>query len=246
MAILALATSGPHAAVGLRTSDGALDILPLGAGAERGRGVTPAIDALLRRHGLSPSDLRGVAVDLGPGSFTGVRVGVATAKAIALARAIPVVGVTSLEALAVAAGPAEHPLLVLRDARAGEAYFQLFRPAEGTVGSGAGGPPSRLTKAARGRAGDVRLALEERGIARVIAVGEDAERLAVTLPLEGLLAGVRTPDAGPAAILSIALPRFEAGTTDDADALAPRYLQPSTPERRLAEREGAGGGAAKP
>jgi len=107
-------------------------------------------------------------------------------------------------------------------------------------------PPFRLMKPARGRADAIRQALEERSIAKALAVGEDAERLAITMPLAGLLAGVRTPDAGPDAILALALPRFAAGTTDDPDTLAPRYLQPSTPERRLAEeaaRRAGGGGA---
>ena len=69
---------------------------------------------------------------------------------------------------------------------------------------------------------------------KVLAVGEDAERLALTLELHGCLAGVRGPVAGPAEVLALALPRFLAGTTDDPDTLAPLYLQPSTPERRLA------------
>jgi tRNA threonylcarbamoyladenosine biosynthesis protein TsaB len=237
VAILALSTSGPHAAVGLRTDDGRVALRPLGSGAERGRGVVPTVDALLRDAGLAARDLKGVAVDVGPGSFTGVRVGVATAKALAAGLGVPVVGVTSLDALAVAAGPAEHPLLVLRDARAGEAYFALYRalPAPLAPGAPAVSPPHRVSRPARGRAQDIAAALEERSIAKVLAVGEDAERLAVTLPLTGLLAGVRTPDAGPEAVLSLALPRFEAGTVDDAEALAPRYLQPSTPERRLEE-----------
>jgi tRNA threonylcarbamoyladenosine biosynthesis protein TsaB len=237
VAILALATSGPHAAVGLRTEDGRVEVRALGDGAERGRGVTPAVDALLAARGLGPKDLTGVAVDLGPGSFTGVRVGVATAKALATALSIPVVGVVSLEALVVAAGPAGSPVLALRDARAGEAYFGLWKPIEEAPAPGAplAGALHRLMKPTRGRAVDVLAALSERGIERVIAVGEDAERLAVTLPLQGCLGGVRTPDAGPEAVLSVALPRFATGTVDDPLTLAPRYLQPSTPERRLEE-----------
>jgi tRNA threonylcarbamoyladenosine biosynthesis protein TsaB len=238
VAILALATSGPHASVGLLVEGRPLAVRALGSGAERGRGVAPAVDALLTEHGLRPADVRGIAVDVGPGSFTGVRVGVATAKAMAFGLSVPVVGVESLEALAVAAGPADAPLLVLRDARAGEAYFGLYRPLATPASPEAPppAPPSRLMKASRGRADAIRAALEERSIARAIAVGEDAERLAITLPLTGLLAGVRTEAAGPAAILALALPRLRAGTTDDVDALAPRYLQPSTPERRLEER----------
>lgn len=231
MRFLTLATSGPHGAVGVAEGDGPVETVVLGSGAERGRGLMPAIEEAISRRGWAPRDLTGVAVDVGPGSFTGTRVGVATAKAICLGLSIPAVAVSSLDALAFAAGSSPIPLLALRDARAGEAYFALYEPTEGE--GPIAGRIRRLTRLARGRTDAVRAAMEERGIARVIAVGEDAERLAVTMPLSGLLAGCRTPDASPAAVLALALPRFLAGTVDDPVALAPSYLQPSTPEARL-------------
>jgi tRNA threonylcarbamoyladenosine biosynthesis protein TsaB len=240
MRLVALATSGPHPAVGLWTGEGPVETVALGARAERGRGVTTALADLLERRGLAPSDLTGVAVDVGPGSFTGVRVGVATAKSLAIALGIPVVGVSSLEALALAAGPCDTPVLALRDARAGEAYFALWRPPTTEAGShpiAATPAPVRIARPARGTVAAIRLALEERGIPKAMAVGEDAERLAVTLGLGPVLAGVRTPDAGPEEVLRLAVRRFASGTTDDAEALAPAYLQPSTPERRLAGEE---------
>jgi tRNA threonylcarbamoyladenosine biosynthesis protein TsaB len=240
MRLLALATSGPLGAVGAAdTADtsGPVEAVRLGDGAERGRGVAPAVEEVLRRRGWKPTDVEGVAVDVGPGSFTGSRVGVATAKGICLGLGVPAVAVSSLDALALAAGPTSVPLLCLRDARAGEAYFALY--AAPVEGSEEASRPRRLTRLGRGTAADIRRALEERGVPKVLAVGEDAERLAVTLPLSGLLAGVRTPVAGPEAVLAVAIPRFHAGTTDDAASLAPAYLQPSTPEARLAARGGA-------
>lgn len=71
----------------------------LGAGMIHGREVAPAVEALLRAAGLAPKDLGLVAVDVGPGSYTGVRVGVATAKGLAMGTGCPVVGVGSLEAM---------------------------------------------------------------------------------------------------------------------------------------------------
>jgi tRNA threonylcarbamoyladenosine biosynthesis protein TsaB len=229
--LLLLATSGPSASVGYAPGDGPVEAVPLGSGSERGRGVLRVVHELLAGKGLGPKDLEGIAVDVGPGSFTGVRVGVATAKALALGLSIPVVGITSLDALAVAAGPTTDPLLCLRDARAEEAYFALYEP---TPADGADRPPRRMGRLRRGTADSIREALEERGLRKALAIGEDAERLAVTMRLHPHLAGVRTPVVGPVEVALLALPRFRAGTADDPDALAPCYLQPSTPERRLA------------
>lgn len=236
MNLLALAMSGPFPAVGLSVGGGPVETVALGGGAERGRGVTKAIAALLARAGLEPAQLSGIAVDVGPGSFTGTRVGVATAKGFAIGRGTPLAGVSSLEALALVAGPSRLPLLTLRDARNGEAYFALWTappaPADGTPFD-ATPRPTRIARPARGPVAALRAALAERGLDKVVAVGEDAERLALTLPLTGVLAGVRTDPPTAEAVLRIAWPRFLAGTTDDPDALAPAYLQPSTPEQRL-------------
>lgn len=215
-------------------------VVPLGDGTERGRGILREIDRLLEAHGVARRNLEGVAVEVGPGSFTGVRVGVATAKAIALGLSIPIVGVVSLDALALAAGPCDREILALRDARSGEAFFAIYRatesPPDGSSDARPVALPKRLQKPTRGPAALIRAYLEERGISKVLAVGEDAERLAITLPLAGLLAGVRTPAVTPVEVLAWARPRFENGTTDDPDALAPLYLQPSTPEKVLAEK----------
>jgi hypothetical protein len=126
----------------------------------------------------------------------------------------------------------------------GEAFVALYRataaPADDAPATRPPALPKRLQKPTRGPASLIRAYLEERGLAKVLAVGEDAERLAITLPLAGLLGGVRTPPVTPIEILAWARPRFEARTTDDPDALAPLYLQPSTPEKVLeAKREAA-------
>jgi tRNA threonylcarbamoyladenosine biosynthesis protein TsaB len=242
--LLALATAGPFSSVGLSDGRGVVVSRALGDGAERGRGILREVDALLREQGLAPKDLDGIVVEAGPGSFTGVRLGVATAKGLASGLDRPVVGVSSLDALAHAAGPADHEVLALRDARSGEAWFALYRrgPAPGPT-SGEPPLPSRLQKPTRGDGAMIRAYVEERGLGKVLAVGEDAERLAVTLHLSGLLAGVRTPAVCAADLVALALPRFAAGTTDDVDALAPIYLQPSTPEKVLAAKRGGTAGA---
>jgi tRNA threonylcarbamoyladenosine biosynthesis protein TsaB len=72
--------------------------------------LAPAVEALLDRCGLKSSDLDVIAVAIGPGSFTGIRIGLALAKGLALARHIPLVGVPTLDVLAAAQPPQPLPM----------------------------------------------------------------------------------------------------------------------------------------
>lgn len=83
----------------------------------------PAIGALLARNDLSYADLRRVAVTTGPGSFTGLRIGLSAARGLGLANDIPIIGVPTLLALSLVA---DGPALVTIDARRGERYVQSF------------------------------------------------------------------------------------------------------------------------
>jgi tRNA threonylcarbamoyladenosine biosynthesis protein TsaB len=88
--------------------------------------LMPAIEEMCRRAGWSVEDLDGVAVDVGPGLFTGLRVGLATARAIAMARDIPAAAVQSLECLAYPHRRRPGPLVAVVDARRGEVYSAVF------------------------------------------------------------------------------------------------------------------------
>jgi tRNA threonylcarbamoyladenosine biosynthesis protein TsaB len=87
---------------------------------------------MLGRHGLSLGDVTGFAVGLGPGSFTGLRIGLATVKGLAYARRIPVGGASSLAALALD-GPDAVPMAAVSVARRGELYVGRYRRTGGTV-----------------------------------------------------------------------------------------------------------------
>ncbi len=113
----------------------------------------PALDALLADEGLAPTNLGGVAVDVGPGSFTGTRVGVTAAKTLAWALRVPVVGVLSLRAIARAAPP-DLEVLALRDAGRGQVYFARYGRTEEGV-------RPELVPPRRGIAADVRAAQGE-------------------------------------------------------------------------------------
>jgi tRNA threonylcarbamoyladenosine biosynthesis protein TsaB len=85
------------------------------------------VDRLLQDCGWTPADLEGLAVSVGPGSFTGLRVGIATVKGLALALSLPVAAVPTLDALAATLPFAGAPVCPLLDARKGEVYCSLYR-----------------------------------------------------------------------------------------------------------------------
>jgi len=89
--------------------------------------LLPAIDRLLRRAGVGVPELAAFAVAIGPGSFTGLRIGVATVKGLAFGSQAPVAAVSTLAALARAAGDGPEPVVALLDARRGEVYAGAFR-----------------------------------------------------------------------------------------------------------------------
>lgn len=94
--------------------------------------LMPMIAAVMDEAGAEFSDLDRVAVTVGPGSFTGLRVGVAAARGIALAAEKPAVGVTTLDALAPLPGSENHAQASVIDARHGHVYAQI-RDADGTL-----------------------------------------------------------------------------------------------------------------
>src|SRR5690606_17880913 len=108
----------------------------------------PALDDLLVRAGHVYADLTRIAVTTGPGSFTGLRIGLSAARGLGLARKLPVVGVPSLLAVSLAA-PDEAPVSVLLDARRDEAYLQTF------AAPGVPHGPARILPMADARAGVV-------------------------------------------------------------------------------------------
>lgn len=120
--LLAIDTAGPRLQLAL-LRDGHTDTLVEDMPTGQAERIFPAIAELLARSGAAYADLTRVATTTGPGSFTGVRIGLSAARGLGLALGIPVIGVPSLFAISLAA---DGPTAVLLDARRDEAYFQLF------------------------------------------------------------------------------------------------------------------------
>ncbi len=95
--------------------------------------LTPSIEFVCRQARVELSEIGAVAVDVGPGLFTGLRVGVATAKALAQALRVPVIPISSLDLLAFPARFTDRVIAAVIDARRGELFSALYRPVPGGV-----------------------------------------------------------------------------------------------------------------
>src|SRR5713101_4046455 len=127
MRMLAIETATPAQSVALLDEDRLLAEVSYDAKGSRGGLLLPTVDHVLRKAGVAAKDLDAVAVSIGPGSFTGLRVGLATAKGLALGTGATVVGVPTLEALAEGYAHANVTICALLDAYRGEMYMALFR-----------------------------------------------------------------------------------------------------------------------
>ncbi len=95
--------------------------------------LAPMIEFVRQQAGISFREIDVVAVDIGPGSFTGMRVGIASAKAIAQTLDVPLIGIISLDILAQALGPIDDVVVSVIDARRGEMYWSMYRQQQGAT-----------------------------------------------------------------------------------------------------------------
>ncbi|MGH7501431.1 MAG: tRNA (adenosine(37)-N6)-threonylcarbamoyltransferase complex dimerization subunit type 1 TsaB [Longimicrobiales bacterium] len=131
--LLALDTATPLGTVAIGRATNVLAEVTIGVEARHAESLLPAIDFALRHAGLERSDLGGVIVGGGPGSFTGVRIAGATAKALVSALALPMYAWSSLMMLAAGTGES-GPVCALFDARRGEVYAACYQFALGEDG----------------------------------------------------------------------------------------------------------------
>lgn len=127
MNILAFETSTDPGSVAL-WRDGEVTARSCPAGRSNSETLLPLADATLREHGLGFADLDGIAFGKGPGSFTGLRVSCGVAQGLAVARGLPLLGVGTLEAMALASGG--ERVVVTLDARMREVYYGRFEQGE--------------------------------------------------------------------------------------------------------------------
>lgn len=147
---LAIATATPQVSVALQGPHGLSGSVVVRAGRRHGETLAPAIESLLSLVGITLADVERVAVDTGPGLFTGLRVGVSTAKALGSALNVPLVPCSSLDLLAHPHRHLGRPVASVVDARRGEVFWALYEPVGGgmaAVTDPAVGPPEAVTEA---------------------------------------------------------------------------------------------------
>jgi tRNA threonylcarbamoyladenosine biosynthesis protein TsaB len=126
--VLALDTTTPRGSLAIADDQGLLAEARVLTGNGHSRWVLGAADSLLRGLGIAPSAIDGFAVTVGPGSFTGLRVGISSVQGLALAAGRPCVGLSTLDVLALAAAGRGHAarIVALMDAFRGETYAAAY------------------------------------------------------------------------------------------------------------------------
>jgi tRNA threonylcarbamoyladenosine biosynthesis protein TsaB len=219
--VLAVETSTPQTTVSIGNEQGVIGSVLLSWSRGHSEIVTPAINSLLDWSELRLSQVGGVAVGVGPGLFTGLRVGVATARALAQVLMVPLVGIGSLDVLAFPARHSRWRIGAVSDAKRGEVFYAFYRPVPGGV--------ARETEVAVGSPERLAAELEASGEEHLL-VGGGALLYRRTLrevgtPLEFASFALAFPNAE--ALLELALPRLHREEYTRPEEVVPYYVRKS-------------------
>ena len=231
MRILAFETSAKAGSVALLEDDRLLGEYYCETGLTHSQTVMPMAEQLLKTCGCTTKDVQAVAVAAGPGSFTGVRIGVAAAKGFAWGAEIPCYGVSTLEAMARQLGIWQGYVLPVMDARRQQVYNALFRVIAGKV--------ERVCP-------DRAISLEDLGkeiknLSESVFLVGDGSVLCYNTLKESVPQLVLPPEhrmhQRATGVGLAALEQIAAGDPGDAAALQPNYLRLSQAERERVARE---------
>ena len=230
MLILAFETSAKAASVALLEEGKLLGEAYQNTGLTHSQTLMVMAENLLSQCGKTVADVTDVAVAAGPGSFTGVRIGVAAAKGFAWGRELPCYGVSTLESMALGLGAWQGYVCPCMDARRSQVYNALFYVNKGTV-----------TRVCEDRAISLaELGEELKKLEEPIFLVGDGSNLCYNTLLESVPNLVLPPEhrmhQRASGVALAALEKIRAGESDDAKALTPNYLRLSQAERERAER----------
>jgi tRNA threonylcarbamoyladenosine biosynthesis protein TsaB len=221
--VVGIDTSTPQVSVAIGTETSILGRVQI-AGKARQESVIPALEQLLAWTGVSLDQIGGFAVGIGPGLFTGLRVGVETAKTLAQVTKSPLLAISSIDALAYAVRHTERTIVAVIDARRKEVFSASYRQVPGGV--------VRLTEPAVQRP-DALVAELDASPGEVLLVGDGAILYRDVLHTVGARVTFASPaDAHPdaASLVELAVPRFLREEHDGLFDVVPMYLRKSDAE----------------
>jgi tRNA threonylcarbamoyladenosine biosynthesis protein TsaB len=223
MLILGIDTATPQVGCAIGGHEGVLAAFQSAKGRRHAETLVPAIKFLCTQARIELSEIGAIAVDVGPGLFTGMRVGVATAKAMASALRIPMVGVNSLDLLAFEVRWTSRRIVSVVDARRGEVFYAFYRQVPGGV--------QRLSTMRCGTPEELCSEIQATG-EEVLAVGDGAlryrESLVELLRVDVEDASLAYPS--PAALVQLAHARALREDFVNAWDLQPVYLRKADAE----------------
>jgi tRNA threonylcarbamoyladenosine biosynthesis protein TsaB len=230
MLVLAVETSTPQTSVALGTEQGII----ASASSSWARGhseiVVPAIHRLLEWSEIELRQVGGVAVGLGPGLFTGLRVGVSTARALAQVLGVSIVGMGSLDVLAFGVRHSRWRIGAVIDGKRGEVFYAFYRPVPGGVTREthfAVGPPERLSA-------DLAVSREETLLVGNGALLYQRELAQAGSPIEFASVSQAFPLA--VSLLELAIPRFHREEASRPQDVVPHYVRRSDAEINWSKR----------
>ena len=232
MLILAIDTSGHAGSVALLDGDRLVAEVGLDSGCRSAQTLAPAIVSILAEQSRAPSEVSLVATTIGPGSFTGLRIGVTAAKTFAYATGAGVLGVSTLEALAHQATfdrlvGLESEIHAVLDAQRQEVYLGRFA-VEPVANAGEQLP--QLTRLEGDHIVAAQAWLSSLSPGTVVTGG--IERLLDRLPTAVTVVAPPLRDVQAATVGRLAWRDYQLGRRDDLWKLAPVYLRPSYAEEK--------------
>ncbi|MBT9154138.1 MAG: tRNA threonylcarbamoyladenosine biosynthesis protein TsaB [Firmicutes bacterium] len=214
--ILSITTATPVASLALVQETLVLSEISFGGGRSHASHLLPAVDFVLHQALVEREALTAIVVCNGPGSFTGLRIGLSFAKGLAESLGVPLILVSSLLGLAVQCELYAGCIVPLLDARRDEYYAAVFKSDRGSL--------TRLTDDLAVKKRELRQWLQGLGVGECLVTGDAADDASRYGPYLVAPLGVRAPRAGVLGLLARSLP-----TTDPRHA-RPNYIRSSSAE----------------
>lgn len=228
MLVLGIETSTPVCGIALVENDTVCAHYTLDLGVHHSKHLFPMIERVLSDRGIGVRDLDGVSVASGPGSFTGLRIGMASAKSLCLATDLPLVGVSTLAGMAFVQAGEGLPVCAMLDARRDQVYMGVYDYVDGEFVATVEDCAVGITDALEKLSGSILLVGD--------GVWAHREKIQTHLGCEGYVvpASIGHPQASGIALLGAK--RLALGEKVDLESFEPQYLRTSQAEQVRAAR----------